>query len=54
MSELRARLDLRGDLKAARTAYRESLPLARTFPDQPRYQQDLVWIEARVADNSVC
>ena len=43
-----------GNLEAARSAYRESLEITRrlagTFPDQPRYQQDLAWIEARVAE----
>jgi hypothetical protein len=26
--------------------------LTRAFPDQPLYQQDLAWIEARVVDNA--
>ena len=40
-----------GNLEAARSAYRESLEIARrlrhAFPDQPRYQQDLARLEAR-------
>ena len=41
-----------GDLEAARAAHRESLDIARrlsgAFPDNPRHQRDLAWIEAQM------